>query len=463
MLYSKLVLLLFLLLMVSGCAHYPVNPPLHQYDPEAGYRLKNLAARDNSSRLLVILTFSGGGTRAAAFSYGVLEELARIEIDREGRTRRLLDEVDIIAGVSGGSFTAAYFGLFGDSIFFDFEERFLKKNVQGALTAKLFNPINWVRLLSPQYSRSELAAEYYDKHLFHGATFDDFLAVHGPLININATDMTLGARFGFDQTHFDWLCSDLLRFPISRAIAASSAAPVALSPVTMRNYAGSCGFRAPADYERVLATPDWGSRRYRAFRRMATYLDSGNKPFLHLVDGGLSDNLGLRAIMESVILAGGAPEILQQRGLTEVRKVLFLVVNAQAEGDPGWDKRERIPSIMTMISISTKVPLNQYNFETVSLLRASFGHWAERVAEARCAPEIIKQGRCDPLEFFLVDASFQALADEQEREYLQRLPTKFKLPGEDVDRVRAAAELVLRESSDFQKFLLSLRPRPVLP
>ncbi len=463
MLNSKFIFLLFLLLIVAGCARSPVNPPLHQYDPDAGYRLKNLVAKDNSPTLLVILTFSGGGTRAAALSYGVLEELARIETKWEGHTRRLLDEVDIIAGVSGGSFTAAYFGLYGDRIFFEFEDRFLKKNVQGALTAKLFNPVNWVRLLSRHYGRSELAAKYYDKHLFHGATFNDFLAVRGPLISINATDMTLGGRFGFDQTHFDWLCSDLLRFPISRAIAASSAVPVALSPVTMYNYAGSCGFRPPADYERVLATPDWGSRRYHAFRRMATYLDRANKPFLHLVDGGLSDNLGLRAIMESVILAGGAPEILQQRGLTEVRKVLFVVVNAQTEGDPSWDKRERVPSIMTMISILTKVPLNEHNFETISLLRTNVSRWAKRIAEARCAPEIIKQGRCELVEFFLVDVNFQALADEQEREYLQRLPTKFKLPGEDVDRVRTAAALLLRESGAFQRFLRDLRLRPALP
>ena len=32
-------------------------------------------------RTLVILAFSGGGTRAAAFSYGVLENCGDIEVD----------------------------------------------------------------------------------------------------------------------------------------------------------------------------------------------------------------------------------------------------------------------------------------------------------------------------------------------------------------------------------------------
>jgi NTE family protein len=62
---------------------------------------------------LLILAFSGGGTRAAAFAYGVLEELAATPVVLGGRPRRLLDEVDLISAVSGGSFTAAYYGLYG--------------------------------------------------------------------------------------------------------------------------------------------------------------------------------------------------------------------------------------------------------------------------------------------------------------------------------------------------------------
>ncbi|MCU0574904.1 MAG: patatin-like phospholipase family protein [Syntrophobacteraceae bacterium] len=75
------------------------------------------------------------------------------------RHRRLLDEVDWISGVSGGSFTAAYYGLFRDRAFEDFEPRFLKKNIHGYLTrGTLFNRINWGKLFSAYYDRSDLAA-----------------------------------------------------------------------------------------------------------------------------------------------------------------------------------------------------------------------------------------------------------------------------------------------------------------
>ena len=127
-----------LVILAAGCAHYPVNQPLQQYDPQVGYRGKNLKDPAKDERILMILSFSGGGTRAAAFSYGVLETLRDTTVSIHGQKRRLLDEVDAISGVSGGSFTAAYYGLFRDRIFEDFETRFLKQNIQGKLTRATF-------------------------------------------------------------------------------------------------------------------------------------------------------------------------------------------------------------------------------------------------------------------------------------------------------------------------------------
>ena len=170
------------LIVISGCAHYPINQPLKQADPQAGYRGRNLVNPEQDDQLLLILSFSGGGTRAAAFSYGVLETLRDTTVSIRGRERRLLDEVDAITGVSG-SFTAAYDGLFRDRIFEDFESKFLKKNIQGDIVrSTLFNPVNWAKFLSPYYARSDLAADYYNKYVFEGKTFGDLLARKEPMI-----------------------------------------------------------------------------------------------------------------------------------------------------------------------------------------------------------------------------------------------------------------------------------------
>ena len=96
-------------LLLGGCATRPINPPIASVDLGTGYRLEHRQAQSLGvgKDTLVILAFSGGGTRAAAFSYGVLEFLRRTEVvGPAGHTARLLDEVNVITGVSGGSFTA---------------------------------------------------------------------------------------------------------------------------------------------------------------------------------------------------------------------------------------------------------------------------------------------------------------------------------------------------------------------
>src|SRR4030095_4637665 len=85
--------------LLCGCAAVaPVNVRLDRVEPESGYRIAKFMVRDrgpaNNPDALLLLAFSGGGTRAAAFSYGVLEELRRTPIVVNGHHHSLLDEVD---------------------------------------------------------------------------------------------------------------------------------------------------------------------------------------------------------------------------------------------------------------------------------------------------------------------------------------------------------------------------------
>src|SRR5258706_9926323 len=184
------------LLLGGGCAHYPDNARMSHYDPQSGYRFRNLSNTGNSDSLQIFLAFSGGGTRAAALSYGVLEELARTQIVWEGQRRRLLDEVDYISAVSGGSFTAAFYALYGDRIFADFEDKFLNRNIQRQLMWRLCSPLYWGRLASPHFNRNDMAAEFYNCHLFRGKTFGDlFQQKRPPILSLHATDMSLDRNF----------------------------------------------------------------------------------------------------------------------------------------------------------------------------------------------------------------------------------------------------------------------------
>lgn len=202
---------IMLIFALTACASRPINPPIAKIDLNSGYRpyLMLPKRQNNDPSILMVLSFSGGGTRAAAFSYGVLEELRRTPVTVQGQQRRLLDEVDIITGVSGGSFTALAYSLYSERLFSEYETYFLKRNVQGVLIGRTLNPFNWWKFIGGSAGRSELAAQYYDEFLFNGATFGDLLDKLGPVALAIGTDLSTGSRLIFYQQDFDLLCSDL--------------------------------------------------------------------------------------------------------------------------------------------------------------------------------------------------------------------------------------------------------------
>jgi len=444
--------------VVVGVATFFVEPayrnePLKAWDPEAGYR--HTFAWDQyiegSDNMLFAIAFSGGGTRAAAFGYGVLEELRDTTISIDGEQRRLLDEVDWVSGVSGGSFIAAYYSLYGDRIFEDFEERFLKRDVQKDLIFELAKPTNWIRLLSARFNRSDLAAEFYDREIFGGGTFGDIERAGGKKAVINATDVSTGSPFFFVQDQFDLICSDLSSFPVGRAVAASAAVPVAFPPVTLRNYGGTCGIELPAWLQESLE-----SRRTSAVRRwinariLASYLDSSLRRYIHLVDGGLSDNLAIRNPL-SEARARGIERAHEDHGIDKpfleghVRRIVLIIVNAQTEAEVSWGLVDGAPSVPGLLAAITNSQIDRYSVETLELLMSRVRLWESRAAEVG-----------SPLDLYMIEISFLAVPDPEERDYLNHVPTSLHLDAADVDRLRESARRLLRQSAEFQKLRIEL-------
>jgi NTE family protein len=447
-----LLIVLSLLLLAACTAQYPLNPGVAKIDRAEPYRVK-LAARDRSQETLLILAFSGGGTRAAALSYGILEALDLVEVpappEEESRRHTLLDEVDLISGVSGGSFTASYYGLHGREIFNDFRTEFLYGDFQGALLWGLANPVNWVRLWSPRFGRSDMAQEYYDYKLFKGATLGDIAKRPGPVVVILATEAIDGISFGFTPSQFALICSDFDKFPVSRAVAASAAFPGALSPIVLKNYAGQCNIRIPGWIEKALASPDLSSRTYYNALRMKTYLDARTKPYVHLIDGGVSDNLGVRGILESLIARGGIRESLRSLGLEKTRRVAIVIVDAKTEEKARWQILDEVPGIGTILGASSTIMINKYNFETIELLHHVARDWAYD-------DEIHGQ---KPIDFYIIHVAFDALPDERERDYFNSVPTSLYLEPEQVDRLREVAARLLYTDKDFQRLVKDLGGR----
>lgn len=459
------------LLTLAGCASRPINQPLAEFDPQSGYRPYLLLPKrlNNDPETLFVLSFSGGGTRAAAFSYGVLEELRRTPIVVDGQHRRLIDEVDIITGVSGGSFTALAYALYGDQLFDDYDERFLKRDVEGTLLARAANPFNWHKFIGGSAGRSELAADYYDEILFDGATFADLLDKQGPVAIATGTDLSTGSRLAFFQNDFDLLCSDLNSMRLSRAAATSSAVPVVLSPVTLNNYGGSCDYRYPP-WVAAVTNPNSSvrpsGRALKRYEEMQAFRDGEHRPYIHLVDGGVSDNIGVRGVLEAIEELAASAAFRGQVGFGQIRRIVIILVNAHSSPSTHWDRSETPPGMVAQLLQSTGVPIDRYSFETVETMKdlVQIQDWRRelKIADLRLAGASKQEAEASipPVDFDVLDVSFDAIRDPADRDYFMNLPTSFVLPDEAVDRLGEVAGQLLRQSPEFQKVVREFGGQP---
>lgn len=192
------------------------------------------------------LALSGGGYRAAAYHIGTLRALHKLG---------MLDKVDVVSSVSGGSIIAAYYALH-DGDYKSFEETFSKKIRKGVLKMALINLIVVIALVVLAFCYggswgwlslpvlwflwykvlpvSCLIAKQYDWLFFHGKKLKDLKPC--PVVTINATDYPTVSQFTFsrERMYNYYYGVDAFyheQFPISKAVMASSCVPFAFCPI----------------------------------------------------------------------------------------------------------------------------------------------------------------------------------------------------------------------------------------
>lgn len=434
---------LALSLLLSGCTSYGLvqNTALKTVEPSQGYSVKTLHDRAQGSDVRVFLSFSGGGTRAAALAYGVLQELRDTPIPGEKNPSRLLDEVKVISSVSGGSFTAAYYGLFGDRIFTDFEGIFLRANIEDVLIHMALNPLRWFR----DTERTTWAVEFYQEQIFKGATFADMNREDRPLIVINASDLGGGVRFSFLQEYFDLLCSDLSSFPVARAVAASSAVPVVFHPVVVQNY-GDCGAELPEWLSQARGRTKENDAENGIFAGLESFLPKQHRKYIHLVDGGITDNLGLRAMLDIVAMDGGINAHLGRLNLQPARHTVVIAVNASTEAQSIMDSTNKQPSMMETINAMSDIQLHRYNTATLETMQNQLAQWGKTLS----TPERLVSAQ-------LIQVNLKDIQDPVLSDYINQVPTSFSLTTEQVDKLIATGRQLLRDNPEFQELLMAIR------
>jgi len=440
---KKLTPGLLLLFMLAGCANYGTPKNIEIPDPREAeiYSLYDWRKAHSDNDIRFILTFSGGGTRAAALSYGVMQELRETNINYEGRPQRLLDEVDYISSVSGGSFTSAYYGLHGDGIFENYEKDFLKFNLQKHLVLRALNPFLWFS----KNGRTESAIKYYQKFLFHDATFADMIRPDRPMIIINASDLAYGIRFSFIQEYFDLLCSELSAYPVADAVAASSAVPVLFNPVVVANY-DTCSDMQLLGTTRLHSTAEMygGQNLPVLLSQLETYGQKDKRKFVHFVDGGITDNLGLRAVSDILAISGG-PELVIERNEKPPRHVVVLMVNAATETNEDMDLSNKEPSAFGVVGAVTNLQLSRYDTDSMLLNREVVEKWATELS----TPE-------QAVKTHFINVSIQKIKHPEALEFFNAIPTSFALRDEQVDKLIEVGRKLLRDDPGFQQLLVDL-------
>ena len=442
--------LLIAALSAGGCTAIGkvANEPVEQLPSgEQRYSNHHYSKQNPTGDTLLLLAFSGGGTRAAALSYGVLEELRDAHYQKNGREIRLLDEVDQISSVSGGSFTAAYYGLFGDQIFDDFKDVFLYKDVQGELSSKILGFFDLLGRLFSSVSRTEIAIDYYDEHIFHGKTFADLQEADGPFILINASDLNAQNQFIFIQPQFDFLCSDLSQFKIARAVAASSAVPVLFAPILIERHP-DCNYQKP-DWltDAGIRAEREGDRRLKdTVASLNSYLDRYNPPYVTLIDGGVTDNLGLRTLFRNVGLSGGVQKVYDKTYTqSPPKQMVVLVVDASTTSETGIGVNTELPSIGDTLTAVTDMQLHLYNTETLTLLKQEMVQWAE-----------ITSTKEHPVTPYFIEVNVTDVEDSEQKVYFNNIPTSFSLEKEQADMLINTARRLLRKNPEYRKLLHEL-------
>jgi NTE family protein len=453
-------LLLVLVLGACAAADPPGNPPLPPGEANRGYEFIEMNGQSGRHDLVVMVSFSGGGKRSAAFAHGALRGMRQVAVPlREGGGSTLLAEMDQISAVSGGTFPAAHYILHRERSFETFGTEFLDRDIESYIWGTFLLPWNWSWLFSASYGTNDRMAEIYDRLMFRGATYGDLIRLGRPRLAIAATELSSGATFAFLPFPFDLICADLARYPVARAVAASNGFPVLFTPVTLENHRRpGCTSPLPPFPEPEALRRD--VRQQRLNDMMQLFADADRARYVHLMDGGISDNLALRYVL-LLIGGGGERGANYAERVRPVRRVVMLVVDGQASNDPELVHQRVVYGLGTVLNAVSGGQIDNYNLETMALAQVEIDRLVRRNIDLRCAAARVIEGRpCDDVQGLVVRVALADHPDPDQRARLQAIRTGLTIPAEDVALLVRSGEDLVRDSARLRDFLGAIDAPP---
>ncbi len=176
----------------------------------------------------------------------------------------------------------------------------------------------------------------------------------------------------------------------------------------MKNYAGQCGFDPPR-YISAESRTSWGRRRATELR---SYLDAEKRPYIHLLDGALADNIGMRSVLELAALVEDVEASFELLGVKKVRKLVFLMVSAETHPDVNQYKLDELPSLTRVLNALVDIPINRYSDDTFELMGQAVKLWRAQLRQrAQTGPSVFTPDA----DIYFINVSLSELEDPEEQ------------------------------------------------
>ncbi len=127
----------------------------------------------------------------------------------------------------------------------------------------------------------------------------------------------------------------------------------------------------------------------------------------------MSDNLGLRGVLDSLETFEALRGTGQKTPLDKVRRLIITVINSLSVPSLDWNRRESPPGTMAILTKAAGVPVDRYASESVELLRDIDARWTvmreARDSLAALGPKVTRSVQIEntpDMDIYTVEVSF---------------------------------------------------------